>query len=467
MTNLLFITADHHRFDTLGMVQCKREVTPNLNKLKEESINFKRSYTTCPLCVPARTSLATGMFPTNHGVVVNTFPLLPKDSKKSKGNKVNEGATLPALHDILFKNNYNISHFGMQHISLSPLLEERVQFKKYLNDDHYIQSIENEKFQLFSKKQKTVVHENNGKNFVQESYSNTEVIEFDSDINNFRDNFQVNALIDFLEKDKFEYPSAVFLNIWAPHPPLTVPKEYLEKFPLNEITLPQNINEISHLEPENRRMGIAAQLAKDKDLNHWKKVWQAHLALTNLADELIGRVLNKLKSIGKYDETLIVFTSDHGDHLGQHSMYQKMEMYEQAVRVPLLIKTNDKLNRNKNINFPVSHIDIVPTVLPLLNITTNLTFDGENLLEILDTVLDREVFSQYSGNQNGIGDIRRMIVNSRFKYTIDQTYSDELYDLENDPLEMYNIASKNKDVCFHLKKSLENWFTSKNDFFKY
>ena len=85
--NILFFMTDHQRYDTMGMVQCGREVTPNLNKLAQEGMVFERAYDTCPLCVPARTALATGVYPTNNGVVYNcllyTSPS-PRDRTRSR-----------------------------------------------------------------------------------------------------------------------------------------------------------------------------------------------------------------------------------------------------------------------------------------------------------------------------------------------------------------------------------------------
>ena len=124
--NFVFITTDHQRKDTIHMIQNNMEVTPNLNILARESIEFENAYTSCPLCVPARTSLATGIFPTKLNVVINDLKKSPLETIKYK-----------TLHEYLQDAGYKVSHFGMQHITLEPKLEDRVNFYKYITDDDY------------------------------------------------------------------------------------------------------------------------------------------------------------------------------------------------------------------------------------------------------------------------------------------------------------------------------------------
>ena len=101
--NIVFITTDRQRADTVGMIQKRKEVTPNLNGLALEGFDFKGAYTTCPLCVPARASLATGRFPTRNKVVINDLKNIPEITKECK-----------TIHEYLFEEGYAVTHFGMQ-----------------------------------------------------------------------------------------------------------------------------------------------------------------------------------------------------------------------------------------------------------------------------------------------------------------------------------------------------------------
>lgn len=455
--NVIFITTDHQRADTLGMVQCGKEVTPNLNKLSEESINFKRAYTSCPLCVPARTSLATGVFPTKTGVVINELKNIPEKTRELK-----------TIHEYLYEDGYEVNHFGMQHITLIPVLEKRIEFKNFLTDNDYESLCKKENIPIFGvEKDKVIVNELHLDRIEEKKYTGSRVSYFTRDEKLFRDRFYLDNTLKYLKNEDFIKPVALFLNIWAPHPPFNVIREYSDRFK-NPI-LPENINTPSQDEPPKRREGIAAQLSENHDLEHWKNVWSAYLGLTNYADKLIGEVIDILKEKGQYENTIIVFTADHGDHLGQHKMFQKMEMYEQAINVPFIMKLPNSKEK-RSVLFPVSHLDIVPTLLDILNIKKTNTTCGESLLKYLESNLNiqRDVYTQYSGNQVAIGDIRRSITTNNYKYIYDPKDEDEFFNLKTDELEMLNIAKNNEiqEKKAVLKNKLKNFLIEAEDWIK-
>jgi arylsulfatase A-like enzyme len=139
---------------------------------------------------------------------------------------------------------------------------------------------------------------------------------------------------------------------------------------------------------------------------------------------------------------LLAFMSDHGDHLGQHGMYQKMEMYEQAIRVPMMFAGPSCLART--VDLPVSHLDVLPTILDLLGLDAAEETDGLSLAPAVRGEArppERLIFSQYSGNP-APGDLRRCVIDGAFKYIWSQPGGRELYDLGADPLEMDNLAAR-------------------------
>ena len=453
--NIIFITTDHQRSDTIHMIQNKKEVTPNLNKLSNEGIEFENVYTTCPLCVPARTSLATGIFPTKTKVVINDLKHAPVETKDYK-----------TMHEFLYEAGYKVNHFGMQHITLQPSLKERLQFENFITDDDYEIICKENNLPLFGTEEDRVnVIERHGDLYEKRKYTGTHVSIFEHEKELYRDQFYTNKLFEYLEKEDFKQPTAIFLNLWCPHPPLRVLKDYINKF--ENPTLPENINKPAFNEPESRRKGIAAQLAEDHNIEHWKEVWKAYLGMTNYADDIIGKLINYLKEKNIYDNTVIVFTADHGDHLGQHKMFQKMEMYDQATKVPLIMKIPDVENRK--IKEYVSHLDVLPTILSILGIDLkDYKFDGENLKDkILNNkkLEDKFVYSQYSGNQVSVGDLRRTIIGEGFKYTWDNENGEELFDLINDKLEMNNLSNieKYQEIKSNLKTKLKNFLIDKKD----
>jgi arylsulfatase A-like enzyme len=429
--NLLFIMTDHQRADSLGMAQAHVEVAPNLTLLASRGTLFTRAYTTCPLCVPARTALATGRYPTRNGVVYNDW----------NGQRVGDHKP---LHQVLAEAGYEVVHVGVHHIRVRPVLEERVPLARWVDNDDYARYLDEkgmdgqptEGREAF----RTGVIERQGDGFVPARYSNTRTTVWPYPAEHFRDSYFCRQGIQYLEGRRTQRPFALFTYLWAPHPPLWVPEPYASLFPPEQIDLSANVAMIADGEASGRRRGIAAQLAEGVSMEEWRKVWAAHLGLVRLADTEIGRLLSALEACGYADNTVVVFTTDHGDHLGQHRMYQKMEMYEQAVRVPLIVRVPGAAPQRCDV--PVSHLSVLPTLLDVMDLGRPDDLDGASLAETIMSGAqpeERPVFCQYSGNPT-VGDIRRTVISDRYKYTHTPGEVSELYDLERDPPEMRNLG---------------------------
>jgi len=246
-----------------------------------------------------------------------------------------------------------------------------------------------------------------------------------------------------------------------------LPRGYASLFDPALIDLPPNVDQPAAGEPANRRLGIAAQLAEGLSIEEWRRVWAAHLGLTHLADSVVGRVLSALNTTEEEDDTLVLFTTDHGDHLGQHRMYQKMEMYEQAIRIPLILQGPGIGVRI--CDTPVSHLDLMPTLLDHLGLESPGSLDGISLQPYLEAgtpLPERPIFSQYSGNPIS-GDLRRAVITRRHKYVYDPNDRPELYDLETDPLEMHNIAADQPALTSQLHQECKSWGESHGDGVKF
>jgi arylsulfatase A-like enzyme len=219
-----------------------------------------------------------------------------------------------------------------------------------------------------------------------------------------------------------------------------VPEPYASLFPPEKLDLPANVGCPSEGEPPVYRTGVPAQLAAGVTPEDWRRVWAAHLGLVRLADAGIGHVLDAVQEGGYRNDTLSLFTTDHGEHLGQHGMYQKMEMYDQALRVPLVFAGPGV--RAQSVHVSVSHLDVMPSLLDLIGIECPDDLDGLSLVPALlegASPPQRPVFAQYSGNPV-TGDIRRCVVSKGYKYVWSPPDGRELYDLAADPLEMNNLA---------------------------
>jgi arylsulfatase A-like enzyme len=450
---------DHQRADSLDMVQAGVEVTPTLNALARGGTVFERCYNTSPLCVPARTALATGVYPTANGETFNDWAAAKAGDHKP-------------LHQRLAGAGYEVAHVGVHHVRLKPALEERVSFAKFVTTDDYARYRQSSglgpEYPDGKDEFLREIVENQGGERVRQRYSNTAVAEFPEPVSQFKDGYFQREAEDFL-RAPHERPWTLFICLWAPHPPLRVPEPYFSMFDRERLELPENVGHPAEGEPPRRRLGMPAEMAEGISMGEWREVWAAHLGLVRLADDVIGRLLTAVRETGQEERTLTVFTSDHGEHLGQHSMYQKMEMYDQAIRVPLIF-SGPGVGRAR-LATPVSHLDVVPTLAELLGLDAGAGLDGASLCSSLKggaEPRERTLFGQYSGNYM-IGDIRRAAITRRWKYVFDPDDAPELYDLENDPLETRNVAADpaNAEIVADLRGRLADWHTARGDWVRY
>lgn len=441
---------DQQRADTIGKFAGNVEVTPNWNRLKDESTSFNIAYNSCPLCVPSRTSLATGLTPLSNGMMLND--LAGKHAKDFK-----------PIHEILYENGYEVAHVGVNHISLLPKLENRIPFSKFIDDAAYSEYASSIKIDIRRKDfQCDHVQENCEGVFKTRPYSNTKVAKWEYGKQDFKDVWFTDEAISFI-KTKHERPFALFVCLWAPHPPLTVPEEYLKMFPPEVFQLPESTGRPNRIEPDSYKTGAPRQLAANPPDKGWQEAWSAHCALSRLCDEQLGRIIEALKKEMVYDDTVIVCTTDHGEQLGEHAMYQKMEMYESAVRVPAIFKIPH--GEKQEFDTPVSHLDFFPTVLDLLDINIPYS-EGISLANSIKTgfpVKKRDIFSIYCGNHS-YGDMRRMIVEYPYKLIYDGKDM-ELFNLGEDPHEIDNLIFKEPDKAQHLRSKLEKWSKEHDDIY--
>jgi arylsulfatase A-like enzyme len=458
-TNLLFVMTDHQRADSLGMVQAGVEVTPALNALAKKGVVFERCYNTTPLCVPARTALATGVYPTCNGETFNDW------GAKRAGD-------FKPIHQMLAESGYAVGHVGIHHVKLKPELQERLKFEKFITADDYARYREaaglGSEYPEGKAKYLREITENQDGEAVRQRYSNTAVARFDEPAEQFKDAYYAREAEAFIRAEHDE-PWALFVCLFSPHPPLRVPEPYYSMFDPAKLNLPENVGLAAANEPPRRREGMPAQMAEGISMEEWRSVWAAHLGLVRLADDVLGRLQTALDSSGQAEQTLTVFASDHGDHLGQHCMYQKMEMYEAAVRVPLVF-SGAGVSRGSSAT-PVSHLDIVPTLMDVLGAGSCSDLDGISLRSSLVDGAEppeRTVYCQYSGNYT-LGDTRRAAISQRWKYVFDPLDAAELYDLENDPLEMRNLAADpaNAKVIAELHRELAEYHSVRGDWVKY
>ena len=207
---------------------------------------------------------------------------------------------------------------------------------------------------------------------------------------------------------------------------------------------------------------------RDWTWQQWQEIVSYYFAVITELDHHIGRVIAALERHGLLDDTLVIYTTDHGDFCGGHGLIDKhFSMYDDIVRVPLVLRWPAGIAPNSVCDAFVTHeLDIARTLLDAAGIAAPDSFMGMNLLDLAAQRVPHrtDIFSQYFGTESGMYSVR-MVRDRDFKYVYNPTAFDELYDLRNDPGEIHNRIDDPglKDELARLKQRLSAWMSSVRD----
>jgi len=436
--NLIVIAADQLRYDVLGL-----GVTPNLDQLMGESVVFDRAYCASPLCVPARGALFTGTYPGRNGSLINGWFKPEKAYAKVR-------ADIDNLYDMMERLDMECIHSGKQHLFIEgePLEKRSESRTKWLTTERTYKEYLNEqgKRQPGGKRFRTQVPEMFGGTYTQvRSYSNASTGIYEEGYSYYFDGYFTDRAVEALEEMATDKPLFLSMMHLAPHPPFDVPEPWYSRVKKEDVCLPENTGIWYLHQSPLQKYNLTGVIGSQYSMDEWKEAFRVYLGLVALLDDCVGRVIDVLKRKGLYNHSVIIFTSDHGEMLGAHRLFQKMCMYEESVRVPLSIRLPEGKNGGRHIKMPISHIDLLPTICDCYSISPRHRMDGRSLKDILTGYEDLEglpVFIQYDGNASR-GNFGRCVVVGKDKLIVDmfkdETYL-ELYDLDQDIFETDNLV---------------------------
>jgi arylsulfatase A-like enzyme len=439
--NILFIYSDQHRYDCVGANGHPLLQTPNMDRLAEEGANFTHAFTPIPMCVPARCSLLTGQWPTQHGVVFNydgeTFRRLDPD--------------LPTCSAAVRDAGYHNIHVGRWHVDpkRSPL---DFGFHDYVPDWRYRKWRSAQGIPPIPSDQgwrgQTDVH-------ITPDQSSLA--------------WSANRAIRWIEQTR-ESDDPFFLR-WQmsePHLACRPPEPYASMYP------PETIAPWPGFGEEQGKPYIQRQMRRTWDVedftwDDWAPIVSRYLGVISLLDHEIGRVLAALDRLGLAENTLVIYSADHGDMCGSHGMVDKHYiMYDDVVRVPLLMRWPGVIPQGRTSDAFVSNaIDLATTFCDAAGADVPDTFMGTNLLPLATGQGDagrQDILASYHGNQFGAFS-QRMVRDRRWKYVWNASCEDELYDLDTDPGERVNRAGDAKcaSELSRLRGRLAAWMTDTHD----
>lgn len=432
--HIVIIMADQLRSDLLG------DDTPNIRKIAEEGIDFTRAYTASPLCVPARGAFFTGTYPNVNGSIIN--PWFHLDAVH--GDVKND---FPNMYRMM-EGDWDSWHCGKQHLyTQGGKMENDNETKTnwYAHGATYDAYIEEQQLtKPGGVDYRGRVPEMALGEFTRvKEYSIPKTGCYESGFDAFFDGYYANQAVDAIKNRNHEKPLLLNAMFLAPHPPLQIPEPWYSMY--EDVEMPDNVGQWYQDQSPLQMYNLTGVIGSRYSREDWKKIWPVYKGLVSLLDHCVGMIIDTLKDQGIYDDTMIIFTSDHGEMLGSHGLWQKMCMYEEAVRTPLFIKfPKDTGLHSQKINQVVSSVDVLPTICDYLEIETPDTLSGVSLMPTLaGKTLNREmIYIQFDGN-GARSNFQRCAIMGQYKLIVDIFKGEiflELYNVVEDPQEKKNLA---------------------------
>jgi uncharacterized sulfatase len=438
---VVLLMSDTHRWDLLGCVGTPGIRTPSLDRLAAQGLRFDRAYTTCPVCGPARSALFTGLYPHSNGEWTNS--VAPAANVKTIGQRLSD-------------RGIHCAYVGKWHLDgtdyfgdgrCPPGWDERYWYdmRRYLEEHTDADRVRSRQYDA-------------------------------SDDPTLASDFTYahrcsDRAIDFIEKHRGQ---SFFLVVSydEPHGPFVAPAEFSRSYADFTLPRPANLDDDLADKPEHHRVW-SAEGARDR--------WKAGVrhpryfgSLTHM-DQQLGRVLEAIDRCTP--DALVLYTSDHGDLLGSHGLTGKgPAVYDEIARIPLIVRWPGRTPAGVLCPHPVSHIDLVPTILDVFGVAASKWMDGESLKTTLldprprprDAVFIE--FGRYEIDHDGFGGFQplRAIFDGRHKLAINLLSGDELYDLQADPQEMRNLISSpgHAEIRDRLHDRLLDWMNQTRDPFR-
>ena len=434
--NVLIIFTDMQRADTIHALGNDIILTPNLDRLVGEGVAFTSCYSPSPVCVPARCCMQYGLYPQKTGVFDN------------ENMMTDNGKAYPA---ILGEYGYRTHAIGKCHFTpdsnaLRGFQSRQTQEEGVSNpdDDDYVGWLHKNGYDHYEP------HGARGEMYYIPQVSTLPIAAHPS-------NWIGSESVRFIREQNANGesgPWCLFSSFIHPHPPFAPPKPWHKLYRAPDMPppfLPKNSQEL--MTWVNRLQNRYKYRDNGMDINLLRVIKAYYYATISFVDFQIGRILQTLEETGQLEKTLIVFASDHGEHLGDFYNFGKRSMHEAAARVPMLVRYPSRFEAGVRCSSATSLVDLFPTVLGAAGIpSNNLELDGVDLADVAQGAgADRTVFSQYASKGNAI----YMALNANWKYVFSAGDNKEfLFDRRSVNGDTQNLANKDdmRNVLNEMKQ---------------
>lgn len=415
--NIVFILTDDHRYDAMGFVGHPFMKTPHLDSIAHEGVHLKNAFVTTSLCSPSRASILTGLYTHKHRVIDN--------------HRLEQEGTV-YFSQYLKEQGYDTAYFGKWHMG-SKSDHQRQGFDHWISfagQGHYLPPEWDFTLNV------------NGKRVKQKGYITDELTDYALDWMN-----------DPARKEK---PFMMYLSHKAVHANFT-PAERHKGMYNGQVELPSNHSKDDYTDNTPRWLrdqrnswhGVDFPYHSEVDI---KKYYQNYTEAFSAVDDSIGRVKAQLEKMGILDETLIIYMGDNGFMFGEHGLIDKRVAYETSIRVPMVMQCPELFEGGQVVEQVVANIDIGPTILDAAGLNTPEHMDGQSFLTLAkqrkpqqQTIKWRDYFLYVYYWEKNFPQSPTVFALRGDKYKFITYYglwdTDELYDLENDPEEKYNLIA--------------------------
>ena len=442
MPNVLFIAADDWN-DWIGCLGYEQAITPNVDRLAERGVLFSNAHCAVPVCNPSRVAVMTGLRADTTGVHENGTPM-----RRAVPDVV-------TLSQHFMQHGYEV-HGGGKIYHDPPGFHDFQGFNSYFwwHPDGSKGGIRGgRRYSPYSNPPDPELPGRPTNNIASKTKRNFDWGAPDRPESDWPDYRAAQWASDFLAQDH-DRPFFLAVGMFRPHVPWFNPKKYFDQYPLDKLKLPEvKEDDVADLGEwaRNRALDGASKHDLLVENGEWKQAVQAYLASITHADANLGRVLDALDNSQYRDNTIIVFWSDHGYHLGEKGHWHKRTLWERATHVPLVISAPGVTRPGGVCAEAVNLLDLYPTLIDLCGLDQRPELDGQSLLPSLrnpKAIRDEPSVITYLAGNHAVRD-------ERWRYIRYETGEEELYDHDADPHEWDNLADRAE--FDDVKRQLEKW----------
>lgn len=457
--NVLLIMTDQHRADLMTCAGNPLVPTPSLDRLAARGVRFTRAYCSFPACAAARMSVMTGLYPYRHGVLSNQDQL--------------DWRVRTLAHEFA-ERGYHTALLGKMHFNGGSL--HGFDYFVSINDwlmylgprvPVFASEIANDPFS--PRTFETVYDDGSGLPEIKGVWrfpdgspwaGKVQRFDFSSTVSELDgadhlDAFLAREAVKFLRQHR-EQPFLLVLGFMKPHAPFFPPRQWAEQYPPEKVELPP-VGDTSTYPKHVVERIHRIQALGERRLRALRAGYLGNLAFV---DTQIGEVCKALDQEKLAQDTIVIYTSDHGEMLGDHGLYEKMCLFEPSVAVPLIVSYPGHVANDKTANGIVENMGIYPTLMELLGWRPPVDIDARSFAAALpnpDWAGQPAAFAQFNPAPKAAAEY--MIRTPKYKYTHNVGSTPELYDEETDPGEFVNLAGRpeHKKIEDDLRRQLRKW----------